>query len=425
MPAVTSYEIDPTNHQGMLSDYPRCNHHKLGNEHWYFGPDTNNGVLGSASDHTIRAWLSTDGTATWSEQDGANRKAGKYSPTANERRGAQQCSVSYHAGTGIFWIGYFLEDGNANTAQFILTTFNPTTKLWGVDITGGPTCLIVRGQQTLLETYQAQVAARTDGVIVVVYNGTWETILGVDYDRLHQARYDSNTSTWLSIVGTELAGQAGNSRFYWLHGIVRSGNIIHVLLQSTEFTSPSSGRVWKVHHVSINSAGSVSAMTDLASDVTQLAGSGGGNTGCPPVIGNDGAIYAGYARNVNGNTRIGVVRGNPASSALPSWGSVEDPAPSDNVNFFALGSGTLAVFYANQQFNQPAWAFLLSGAPAVTLFYNYAADNVIAKRQRSATIWGARTNYTVDVSHSVASLMAGSMEPTAMVATGGNFTTIL
>lgn len=422
MPSVTSYQIDAS--QASLSDYSgHRNYQHVGGNRYWFGPDSNLGVAGSATDHRVYAWKSADGH-TWTKQDAAGSPSCKYQPGATSLHGAHVISAAYDSARNCFWVAYLAQNATAGIGFLRFAPFDCSTDTWGSEITGGPDCYLVRGHQTQLESYQIAMVALANGDLRFVYNGATELVAGKNYDRVYTALYTPGTG-WIS-SDVALLDQTGVTRFFWLDGIVANGSITHVQAHSSD----DSATEWRLHHWSVNASSGLSALATIATD-GWVGVDNGENYGSVPIdVG--GKLLFFYSRNDgSGNERIGCYVGSPSTSSSPTWGgSPEDPTAGADFSYFAVGaSGSgngIPVVYANGDFQAQAWTFDYNAGGEPCLFWNWLADNVIfATKRSSGGSWSAAVTLTLDVSHSVAGLTAGNnVLVTAAPATGGNYTTM-
>jgi len=300
-----------------------------GDVRYFFGPDNNNHVLGISTDHTLRAWKSTDKGVTWSEMDGGNRKLIKYI-TSQYRQAT--CAI-YDEILNLFHIGYLAQDSDATVGVLRIAIFNPTTDTWGA-ISSASNAPQVVNTDTNLATFEAAGQAffisyrQSDGAYVVHFQGVQQNVntssFGpptTNYQRTYYQVYSSGA--WGS--ATMVSGQSGVFADFYASGCISgTGSRTHLFFSAypdplqVVFT-----QTFYIYHVSVNSSDAQTAIqtaaADAKNDVQYNRRSG------PPIFRQgeilfpyqrwDGTYQPGHFQ----NPLFGVLRGYSADT--PTWTS--------------------------------------------------------------------------------------------------------
>lgn len=270
-------------------------------------PDNNKGLAGVAGDHTIRVWRSTDAGVTWTEQDGANRKACKYQPTAFERHGGHVIDVQADGAT--LHIGFFEQEATGSRANIHLTTFDMSANTWGSTIAGGPECWIIGGYPAVQDFCGFALVRLSSGTIECVYNGATELVGAVNYDRVSHARYTGGA--WGA--GTQIAGQSGvASHFAIFHGIRGLSDRAHYFIQRVPNAGPNTA-------VDLLHCAVVSGSPGALQDIVALAPGFQFVKAAAPVITPAGQITVPYV--ASSSHRPWVAQA--ASADVPSWSTTQ------------------------------------------------------------------------------------------------------
>lgn len=142
-------------------------------------------------------------------------------------------------GSLVYFVGMVMSGGNV--ASLKVFTYDLSTDSWD---SGTPYSAPVPFRDTRPPHVLAKLVLLSAGSYLLVYNGTVETISGVDYRRIYISTYDG--STW----GTETAvpDESGNTTdYYFTDAIVDAGGVMHVL-----YTLKVNGGIAAVCHRSLN-----------------------------------------------------------------------------------------------------------------------------------------------------------------------------
>lgn len=171
-------------------------------QNYYFGPFKSSGgnfytiMRGpSGSTKTLRAMKATDPTSSWAEADAVN----------NTFVG-DQTIVSlwvYQDGDTLHIVTADVLYGGSSTTDIKYHTFSMATDLWG---TKGETVLLdVDNGPGTSPPASCSIGVRSDGDLIVLYNGDGDALMGTDYTRVDYARKESGT--WTTDVAVDGAGE--------------------------------------------------------------------------------------------------------------------------------------------------------------------------------------------------------------------------
>lgn len=149
-------------------------------------------VVGRWSSDTtqLSAWKATDPTTSFTEQDTANRP---------DMTNTMMVISAVQVGDVIH-----IATQESTTARVGYHTFNMATDAWGVKNEAVVTPATAPAAQG------CAIAVRSDGDVIILYNGSRENVSGTNYDRVMYARRES--AVWTTNVAVSATGVAANHR---------------------------------------------------------------------------------------------------------------------------------------------------------------------------------------------------------------------
>jgi len=258
--------MDPVLDRIWASDYNFIpNLYDIGNIRYYIGPDTNNHIAGSASDHTNRIWFSMDQGGTWNEKDPLNRKSVKYQPNQVDLDKGHAVATVYDTDNERFIITYLLQDTVANTGTIQLVTWTLQGGFYTTVINTGLQVKTENGYPNLGTGYAFDVTYRpSDGTFCIFYQGASETVSGTAYDRVYYSQYNENDATPAWTTPVMLPGQSTVAKHYNFCGsCIGLRDITHFF-----YKEGTAGVTNVLKHASLNSSDALSAVQTVTSTIS-------------------------------------------------------------------------------------------------------------------------------------------------------------
>ena len=209
-------------------------------QNYFCGPFKSSGgnfytVLRESSGITPEVYKATDPTTSFSAQDAANNPVNAATTLWAYQVGDVLHIVTYH--------------DSATSDVVYYHTFNMATDAW---VTKDE--VIESPKDTPGATYMSgSIALRSDGDVIVLYNGDQDTVMGVDYQRVDYARKE--VSTWTVGVAVDAAGEVNYSGASVVLG---ASDRMHFF-----FTEVLSATDRDVQHRSLSSANALDTVQDV------------------------------------------------------------------------------------------------------------------------------------------------------------------
>lgn len=145
-------------------------------------------MLADKTNNNIEVWKSTDGGSSWAEADAAHNST-VWTWSSTIKTGGKTLSA-FKSGSKLY---YATVDTNSGVDYIGVGMFDCATDLW--DVTPNRYTTATYNANVSL-TCPVHLAVRSDGVLVILYNGATERVSGTDYRRIRYATYNYGTNTW-------------------------------------------------------------------------------------------------------------------------------------------------------------------------------------------------------------------------------------